>query len=711
MECFWQPPTRIPNYAGGLMTDSRLGFRLDAEATGSKARAARFQTLHNEVLTPLFMPVGTQASVKAQLPDTLSDAGSQILLANTYHLLLRPGVEVFKKVGGIHRFMAWDRSVLTDSGGYQIFSLPHSRSITEEGAVFQSYIDGKTVLLSPRVSIETQMAIGSDIMMVLDQCVASTADRETVRAALDLTHKWAAMSLTARGDSPQSLFGIVQGALFPDLRRQSVDFLSQFEFDGLAIGGLAVGESKDERQDMCELTAELMPKDRPRYLMGVGTPLDLLEAVHRGIDMFDCIIPTQLAQRGGVFTSRGYLQLRRGVHKFADVALDPTCACPTCGRYSRAYLHHLTKASEPLGWHLLGQHNIYFYHQLMRDIRESILADTFMDLYAERRQILDEHDIDNSVAKVRVRPAPPTRLGAYEVHVAREGFGSIRHTPLGETMHAHTSPMDEARTLYVEQSQLRERVRLSGNAKPEDAEPLVIWDVGLGAGANAIAAIQCYQEEALRGAVRGLRMVSFENDLDSLRLACQNLKHFPYLRHGGPGGLLERGEWHSKKYPGLHWYLVEGDFQESMARAPFPPDLIFYDLFSSRTNADAWTLESFRRLLAVCAGRDVELFTYTASTAARVSILGAGFHLAKGRATDVKAESTIALTPEAVSRGTGGRHELLGAVWLSRWKRSQARFPRDLAEAEFGEFERLILNHPQFRAHASATAHDSQRPC
>ncbi len=306
-------------------------------------------TRRHEVQTPLFMPVGTQASVKAQPPEALAAAGSQILLANTYHLLLRPGLEVFKKVGGIHRFMTWDRSVLTDSGGYQIFSLPHSRAVTDAGAVFQSYIDGKSILLSPKVSIEAQMVIGSDIMMVLDQCVPSTADRATVKAALDLTHRWAAQSLEARGDAPGSMFGIVQGALFPDLRRESVERLALMPFEGLAIGGLAVGESKEERQDMCELTAAMMPKDKPRYLMGVGTPLDILEAVHRGVDMFDCIIPTQLAQRGGVFTSRGYVQLRRGVHKLADLPLDPKCGCPTCARYSRAYLHHLTKSSEPLG--------------------------------------------------------------------------------------------------------------------------------------------------------------------------------------------------------------------------------------------------------------------------------------------------------------------------------------------------------------------------
>ena len=678
------------------MTTPRLKFRLDAEAPGSRARAATFRTLHNEVLTPLFMPVGTQASVKAQPPEALAATGSQILLANTYHLLLRPGVEVFKSVGGIHKFMTWDRSVLTDSGGYQIFSLPHSRSITEEGAVFQSYIDGKTILLSPKVSIEAQMAIGSDIMMVLDQCVPSTADHETVRAALDLTHRWAALSLEARGDSPQSMFGIVQGALFPDMRRESVERLAQLPFDGLAIGGLAVGEAKAAREDMCELVAAMMPKDKPRYLMGVGTPLDLLEAVHRGVDMFDCIIPTQLAQRGGVFTSRGYVQLRRGVHKFADIPLDPACACPTCARYSRAYLHHLTKSSEPLGWQLLGLHNIHFYHQLMRDIRASILDGTFMRLYAERREFLDEHDLDNGVAKVKVRPAPPRTLGNYIVHMAPEGFGAIRQISSGETMHAHTSPIEEAWTLYVEQSQLRERIRLSGDANPREASPLVIWDVGLGAAANALAAIQCYQEEADRGVVRDLHVVSFENDLDSLRLACRNIKHFPYLRHGGPGGLLERGEWHSKKYPGLHWHLVEGDFWESMGKAPHAPDLIFFDMFSTRTDAPSWTVGAFRRLFAMCSERDVELFTYTASTGCRVAMLSAGFYVAKGRATDVKAESTIALTEPSLKRGTASRHHLLGSAFLKRWNKSHVQVPKDLPEAEREAFERAILDHPQF---------------
>ncbi|TSA34599.1 MAG: tRNA guanosine(34) transglycosylase Tgt [Verrucomicrobiaceae bacterium] len=664
---------------------SRLPFRLEACATGSGARAGVFRTLHNEVLTPLFMPVGTQATVKAQLPQTLEDAGSQILLANTYHLLLRPGPEVFRRMGGIHKFMSWNRSVLTDSGGYQIFSLPHSRSMTEEGAVFQSYTDGRSILLSPEVSIGAQVAIGSDIMMALDQCVPSTAEEAVARAALELTHRWASRSLAARGDSPQAMFGIVQGALFPELRRESALGLAEMDFEGFAIGGLAVGEGRTAREEICEFTAGLLPADKPRYLMGVGTPLDILEAVHRGVDMFDCIIPTQVAQRGGVFTSRGYLQLRRGVYKFSDEPLDPGCSCPTCRRYSRAYLHHLTKTRETLGWQLLGKHNIHFYHQLMREIRESIFSDTFLSLYQEKRAMLHEDDMDNPV--VVQTPKKPKRqvLGNYEIHTAREGFASIRHIHSGEIMHSRTPPMDEANRLYIEQS------RLSGLLRESGAEPLVIWDVGLGAGANAMAAINCHGKEA--GPVRDLHIISFENDLDSLRLAFRNNDQFHYLRHSAPAAILKESKWTSKSHPGLSWTLVSGNFLEVMEAAPAPPDLIFYDMFSGKTNAEAWTLAAFRRLFAACRGRRAELFTYTCSTASRVAMLAAGFFVARGRSTGDKTETTIAFTPQA---GRAGR-DLLGADWLAKWRRSTARFPADLPSPEHPAWEEVILRHEQFR--------------
>ncbi len=332
------------------------------------------------------MPVGTQATVKALSVDSLKSIGSQVLLANTYHLMLRPGVEVFEKFGGIHRFMNWDGPVLTDSGGFQIFSMENDRRITEEGADFRSYVDGKRFLLSPEKSIAVQRAINSDIMMVLDQCVPSTSDFATAEKALHLTTRWARRSLAARGESKQYLFAIAQGACFPELRRQSVEALCEMDFDGYAIGGLAVGESKAEREDFAELTASLLPTDRPRYLMGVGTPLDILEAVHRGVDMFDCIIPSSIAKRGTAFTSKGKMHLYRGAYKFSENALDPACTCNTCTHYSRAYIHHLIKSDEVLGWKLLAKHNIYFYHQFMKEMRAAILADQFHEYHRKHRE-------------------------------------------------------------------------------------------------------------------------------------------------------------------------------------------------------------------------------------------------------------------------------------------------------------------------------------
>ncbi len=483
------------------------------------------------------------------------------------------------------------------------------------------------------------------------------------------------------------MFSIEKGALLPELRRESAAGLCEMPFDGFAIGGLAVGESKSEREDMCEFTAQLLPSDRPRYLMGVGTPLDILEAVHRGVDMFDCIMPTQLAQRGAAFTSRGFLQLRRGVYKFATEPLDPECDCPTCARYSRAYLHHLTKTSETLGWQLLGKHNIHFYHRLMREIRQSILEDRFMELYREKRAFLHEPDADNPIRMPKATRKKSLVLGAYEVHTAPEGFASIRHIASGEIMHSRTPPIEEARRLYIEQSNLAERVRLS-----EGAEPLVIWDVGLGAGANAMAAIQCYEEQAAAGPVRPLQIISFENDLDSLRLAVRHNDKFLYLRHSGPAGILDAGQWQSRTHPGLSWILVPGDYLETMATAPARPDVIFYDMFSSKTSAEPWTAVAFHRLFHECAGRAVELFTYTCSTPIRVALLAAGFYVAKGRSTGEKTETTIALTSRDCSR-----HELLAADWLARWHRSGAKFPAEIHADHHSAFEQKIREHPQFQ--------------
>lgn len=681
---------------------SRLNFRLEKVASGSKARATTFRTLHNEVQTPLFMPVGTRATVRAQTLETLEGSNAQILLANTYHLLLRPGPEVFRKAGGIHRFMHWNKSVLTDSGGFQIFSLSHARKMNERGAEFKSYIDNSKILLTPEASIEMQKAIGSDIMMVLDQCVPSNSDRALCEEAMGLTHRWALRSFEARGDSPQSLFGIVQGACFPDLRKQSADFLTQIPFDGFALGGLAVGESKAEREDTTELTAELLPQDRPRYLMGVGMPIDLLEAVHRGVDLFDCIIPTALAQQGEAFTSKGHISLRRGVYRFSEEPLDPQCSCPTCTRYSRSYLHFLVKTQEVLGWHLIGCHNLYFYSGLMRQMREHILADTFEPFYREMRTCLAEEDQDHPVRRPRMRPkrnkSPILELGNYEVFTSPHGFSSIRQKSSGEIMHSVNPPLEEAHRIYIEQPRLVERIWKSDSGLVRE---WVIWDVGLGAATNAMAAIRAIEQAAsqVQGAaekMNRIRVISFENDLDSLRLALHHIPRFPQLQHGAPTTVLKEGKWSSKSLP-LEWELIEGDFLQKLDQVS-PPDLIFYDPFSYKTDSSLWTLGAFRQVFEKCSGRRVDLYTYSASTSVRSALLAAGFFVGRGVGTGPKEETTVAWTAGDTGNQFLRSESLLGQEWLARWERSGSKFPLGLHELEKVSLKNAIRLHPQFNS-------------
>ena len=668
----------------------RLDFTLEATAAGSRARAARFRTQHNEVLTPTFMPVGTHAAVRAQRREDLLDSGVQVMLANTYHLLLRPGVQVFEKFGGIHGFMNWPRSVLTDSGGFQIFSLPGRRTMCEDYAEFKSYTDQALVRLSPERSIATQKSIGADIMMVLDQCVPSTVEHSVARAAMELTHRWAQRSLDARGDSPQALFGIAQGARFMDLRVESARAITQLPFDGYAIGGLAVGESTAEREDCTATVTELLPADKPRYLMGVGTTRDLLEAVHRGVDMFDCILPTALAKQGVAFTSIGRRDLRRAAYVGMEGPIDPACDCHTCKTYSIAYLLHLHRVSEAQGWQLLGAHNIHFYMQLMRSMRRHILAGTWLEFYHAQRDLLDARDSygkpPRHVTNAQQRAARMKR-GRYQL-VLRDGIGRIRDGVSGETMHSVNEPAAEARSLYVEQSRLSERL-LEFSAATSPA-PLVIWDVGLGAAANAMAAIEAAQ--GMPAARRALLLVSFENDLDSLELALDHVRWFPHLRHPAPRALLSSGSWISKD--GLiEWRLVRGDFAVCKLQAP-APDIVFFDPFSFKTDAGLWTLHAFRELAALWADQAAELFTYTYSTSVRAAMLAAGFHVAKGRATGPKAETTIALTPQAAALAHG--RELLGSEWLSRWRRSDAQMP--LGAGPDTDWRAAIEGHPQFEA-------------
>jgi queuine tRNA-ribosyltransferase len=670
---------------------SRLRFEVVATASGSRARAARFTTLHGDVVTPLFMPVATQAAVKGLSVGDLEAAGAQMLLANAYHLLLRPGTDVFTRLGGIHRFMDWPRSVLTDSGGYQVFSLSNERIVTEDGAVFRSYVDGTRIVLSPERSIEAQLSIGSDVMMSMDECVASTSDHATAAAAMHRTHRWAARSLAARGDAPQALFGIVQGACFDDLRRESAEHVVRLPFDGYAIGGLAVGEGKAERERCTALTAALLPEHLPRYLMGVGTPLDLLEAVDRGIDLFDCTMPSILAKQGVAFTSGGRLNLYRGVYKLAEEAVDPRCACRTCDRYSRAYLHHLTKTGEPLGWQLLTKHNLRFYHDLMSAMRMQIVSGTFAAYRDAQRLLLGRGDDDNPpvVAPRRRRRRDEPSLDGFAVRRSPHGHATVVHVASGEMMHGGLDPAVEANALYVEQSRLTERLRES------NARPLVVWDVGLGAAYNAMAAIRAC--ESANGAVqRPLHLISFEHDVASLRLALRHAPHFPHLHSPAPGHVLRFGQWRSKRAP-LEWTLCEGDFRSRMATAP-TPDCIFYDPFSAVTDVAMWTLGCFERVFAECAEHDTELFTYSASTMVRTALLAAGFIVARGAPTGKKPETTLAMTPAAALHAGARGRMVLGPEWLDRWRRSHSKFPSDVPATGHAALGERIVALAQFRS-------------
>jgi len=369
-----------------------LRFVAGAGDSGSRARRGTLRTSRGVVETPAFMPVGTRATVTGLTPDDLLTLDAPILLANTYHLLLRPGPEVLRRVGGIHGFMRWPRPVLTDSGGYQIFSLPGDRTITEHGARFRSYVDGRLHDLTPETSIEMQAAIGSDIMMVLDVCVNATSDEGAVRDAMERTHRWALRSLAARKSPAQALFAIVQGGVVPALRRQSAAFLTEHPFDGFALGGLAVGDSRAQREDITGLAVELLPAALPRYLMGVGTPPDLLYAIGCGVDMFDCVIPTHLAWQGTAFTSTGRVRITRGANNALDGPLDAACACSTCRTFSRSYLYHLFKCSEPLGPRLLSIHNLHHYLQLMREARAAIDAGVYAAFARARLAEIDRHE-------------------------------------------------------------------------------------------------------------------------------------------------------------------------------------------------------------------------------------------------------------------------------------------------------------------------------
>jgi len=612
--------------------------------------------------------------------DDVAESGARFCLSNTYHLLLRPGIGVFEKSAGIHPFMQWPHGVLTDSGGFQIFSLPGEREITEAGARFRSPYDNHRHLLSPESSIAMQNAINSDIMMVLDVCPPSTSSEEVTRDAMERTHRWALRSLAARDsrDTGQALFAIVQGGVFPSMRTESAQFLTQHPFDGFAIGGLAVGESRELLYEMTGHTAPQLPADRPRYLMGVGTPIDLVECVHRGIDMFDCIIPPMMAQQGYAYTFEGRLRISKHEYRFDDRPLDETCKCPTCTRYTRSYVRHLAQGSHHLGSRLLAIHNLHHFQQLTRRMREAIIAGRWDEEY---RELVDR------LAPRNATPRPTgEKQGAFEVVVTRSGQRAVRHTGHGEVMHP-VGPWEESNTLYVEQTALEKRLEVFRD------DPFVILDVGLGAGANAVAALTKAEAMGQRRR-RVLEIVSLESDMAALALALKDPEGFSFLQPYKVAceALLDQGHWQGA---GVSWRVLVGDARETIDGVPGWADLIFFDPFSPDSNPTLWTVDFLRSIRRHTNDEGGLLATYSSATPTRVSMLLAGFMVGQGVSTGTRTETTVAATT------IEGLKLPLGDRWFARWKRSSARGPH--GEPFTDDIERAIKEHPQF-AHAARQA-------
>ena len=358
-----------------------LEFRIVAVDAETKARAGELVTPHGVVETPVFMPVGTQATVKALAPSDLEEIGARIVLSNAYHLYLRPGTELIREAGGIHRFMGWDRAILTDSGGFQVFSIARLNRVTDDGLEFQSHLDGSRHFMSPEQNVAIQRDIGADIIMALDECVAYPAERSYAARSHELTLKWARRALDAWREAPgeQSLFGIVQGATYADLRRESAAALAGMDFPGYAIGGLAVGEPKGAMREMVDAAVEELPEAKPRYFMGQGFPEDIIGSVVQGIDMFDCVMPTRNARKGSVFTSRGKLVVKNAACAGDHGPMDPECTCYACRNFSRAYMRHLFAADEMLGARLASLHSLTFYVTMMREMRAAIIKGDFGD--------------------------------------------------------------------------------------------------------------------------------------------------------------------------------------------------------------------------------------------------------------------------------------------------------------------------------------------
>jgi queuine tRNA-ribosyltransferase len=390
------------------MAGMAMRFEVHTTDPASGARLGSLHTPHGAVPTPLFAPVGTQATVKTMTPRDLHALGAGLILANTYHLFLRPGAELVQRLGGLHGFMGWEGPILTDSGGYQVFSLAHMRKLDADGVTFRSHIDGSLQRFTPESVMDTEQKLGADIAMCLDEC-PDPLDRAANERALARTHAWAVRCQAAHTRPDQALFGIVQGGIFPDLRAESARYLTGLDFPGYAVGGLAVGETKAQMIDTLALTCPLLPADKPRYLMGVGAPEDILEAVAQGIDMFDCVLPTRIARNGALLTHTGRLNIRNAQHAEAPLPVEEGCTCYTCQHFSRAYLRHLFKAGETLGLHLATLHNLHFMLRLMEQIRAAIADGSFV---AFKERFLDGYQMSDQEARARNRQARRELLAA-----------------------------------------------------------------------------------------------------------------------------------------------------------------------------------------------------------------------------------------------------------------------------------------------------------
>lgn len=370
----------------------RISFSLDA--TDGKARTGVISTPRGDIRTPAFMPVGTAGTVKAMMPESVRATGADILLGNTYHLMLRPTAERIDRLGGLHKFMNWDRPILTDSGGFQVMSLAGLRKLTEEGVTFASHVDGSKHVITPERSMEIQKLLGSDIVMCFDECPALPASDEDVAKSMRMSMRWAQRSRDAFGDRPgHALFGIMQGGVTPELREESAKALTDIGFDGYAIGGLAVGEGQEAMFGVLEYAPDFLPQDKPRYLMGVGKPDDIVGAVKRGIDMMDCVLPSRSGRNGQVFTRRGTLNMKNARHADDSRPMDEACTCPACSQYSRAYLHHVFRSHEMISGMLLTWHNLHYFQEIMQGMRDAIAAGTFDAWEAEFHAMRAEGDI------------------------------------------------------------------------------------------------------------------------------------------------------------------------------------------------------------------------------------------------------------------------------------------------------------------------------